>query len=202
VRSVEGLTLVEWCIHLANIFYLCSFLGRDMLWLRTLTCAGLIFGILFFSCQPMPLYGPTIWSVLFLGINVVQIATLLRERRRLMLTDAQRHAAEKVLQRLSRDELLTLLTRGMFENPAPFRDLGQVSREELTREEKALRDIAFSRLSRKELLNLVIRRLWNSITWLNPVAHRRNSRGDLCDGLLAAAATHDATPITVSAGSD
>ena len=32
--SGRGDPVVELCIHAANVFYLASFLGRDMLWLR------------------------------------------------------------------------------------------------------------------------------------------------------------------------
>ena len=62
-------SLVELCIHLANAFYLVSFLGRDILWLRALTCCGLALGIVFFTCQQTPMYGPTMWHVIFLFIN-------------------------------------------------------------------------------------------------------------------------------------
>jgi Popeye protein conserved region len=164
--------MVEWCIHISNVFYLASFLGRDMLWLRILTCAGLIFGIIFFSCQPMSLYGPTMWSVAFLIINGIQIRQLILERRRLMLTNEQRLAAEATFRNLSRDELLTLLTRVMFASPKTLRDLRRICQERLTHDEQALRDIAFSRLSRKELLNILIRRLWKSIVSLSPGRQR------------------------------
>jgi hypothetical protein len=159
----------DWCIHIANLFYLASFLGRDMLWLRALTCAGLLFGIIFFSCQPMPLYGPTVWSLLFLGINVLQIRGLIAERRRLRLSEAQERVAEKAFQSMTREEMLTVLTHGLFENQTPIENVEELRQAELSQEEQALRDIAFSRLSRTELLNLLIRRLWNSMTRLNPI---------------------------------
>jgi hypothetical protein len=159
----------DWCIHIANLFYLASFLGRDMLWLRALTCAGLLFGIIFFSCQPMPLYGPTVWSVLFLGINVVQIRGLIAERRRLRLSAEQERAAEAAFRKMSREEMLTVLTHGLFENQMPIENVEELRQAELSQEEQVLRDIAFSRLSRTELLNLLIRRLWNSMTRLNPI---------------------------------
>jgi hypothetical protein len=167
--------LVELCIHVANTFYLASFLGRDMLWLRTLTCGGLVLGLVFFTCQPMPLYGPAAWHAVFLLINVVQIRQILRERRRLDLTADQRHVAEAALGHLSRAELLTLLTHVMYRDPRRVGDIETVCRRELTPEELALRDIALCRLSRKELLNLATRRMWNSLKRLNPARWRRRS---------------------------
>jgi hypothetical protein len=160
--------VVELCIHIANTFYLASFLGRDMLWLRTLTCGGLILGLVFFTCQPMPLYGPVGWHAVFLVINVIQIRQLLRERRRLDLTADQQKIAEAALGHLSREELLTLLTHVMYRDPRRVKDIETVCRRELSAEQLALRDIAFSRLSRKELLNLATRRMWNSFKRLNP----------------------------------
>jgi hypothetical protein len=73
--------VVELCIHAANLLYLASFLGRDVLTLRALTCAGLALGLVFFTCRPEPLYGPAFWHVAFLIINGVQIGRIVRERR-------------------------------------------------------------------------------------------------------------------------
>jgi hypothetical protein len=165
--------LVELCIHIANVLYLASFLGRDMLWLRVFTCAGLVLGIVFFTCQPMPLYGPTVWHIVFLFINGLQIRRLIVERRQLMLNEEEEKAAEAVFQQLSREEMLTLLTRAMFANPRRLRDLREACRQQLTREEKIVRDIAFRSLSRKDLLNLLTRRLGNTIKMLNPTRWRR-----------------------------
>ncbi len=155
--------MVQFCIHVANALYLASYLTRDMLWLRVLTCAGLGLGVVFFSCQPAPLYGPAAWHVLFLAINALQIWRLVLERRRLTLSREQERVGEATFQDLSREELLNLLTRAVYEGPRVAQDLRQACRQELTPEERALRDIAFSRLSRGELLNLLTRRLWRSL---------------------------------------
>jgi hypothetical protein len=165
--------LVELCIHIANLFYLASFLVRDMLWLRLLTCCGMILGIVFFTCQPAPLYGPTAWHVVFLAINVIQIRRLVLDRRRLKLTEEQERVAEAAFRDRSRDELLTLLTRVMGEKPRSLKDLHVLCRQELSGDERILRDLAFSHLSRNELLNLLTRRLWGLLQRLNPTRWRR-----------------------------
>jgi hypothetical protein len=169
--------VVELCIHIANLFYLASFLGRDMLWLRSLTCVGLALGIVFFSCQPMPLYGPTAWHVVFLGINGVQIRRLIRERRQLRLSADQERFAEAAFQDRSREELLTLLTRAMCDRPEGLRDVDRACAGPLSEEERVLRDIAFSRLSRQEILNLLTRRFWHSLKRRYPTRWRRRGRG-------------------------
>jgi Popeye protein conserved region len=161
--------LVELCIHIANIFYLASFLVRDIFWLRIFTCIGLVLGVIFFTCQSNPLYGPTVWHVLFLAINTLQIWRLIVERRKRMLPIEQQRIAEKAFREMSRDQLLTLLTRSMCERPEGIRDLEQVIRKPLSEDERLVRDLAFSHLSRKDLLNLLTRRLWQFLKRLNPV---------------------------------
>lgn len=165
--------MVELCIHAANLFYLASFVGRDMLWLRALTCAGLTLGLVFFTCRPAPLYGPAVWHVAFLFINGVQITALIRDRRALALTAEQERVGVAALEHLSRDELLTLLTKAVQAKPGTLRDVTSAVAQPLTPEEQALRDIAFSRLSKKELLNLAVRRLWGALKRANPARWRR-----------------------------
>jgi hypothetical protein len=173
--------LADLCIHLANVLYLGSFLGRDMLWLRLLTCGGLSLGIVFFTCQPAPMYGPTAWHVAFLAINAFQIWQLVLERRRLQLSGKQERVGEAAFHDLSREELLTLLTRAMSGNansPQGLPDIRQACQQPLTKQEEVLRDIAFSRLSRGELLNLLTRKMWNSIVRMYPAWWRRGGNRD------------------------
>jgi hypothetical protein len=155
--------LAELCIHIANVFYLASFLLRDMLWLRILTCFGMVLGIVFFTCQPMPLYGPTIWHLVFLAINAFQIRRLVLDRRQLRLTEEQERFGAAAFEGLSREELLTLLTRVTCREPQELHHIPQLCQQPLAADERVLRDVAFSRLSRSELLNLLTRRFWNSL---------------------------------------
>ncbi|QEL20772.1 hypothetical protein [Limnoglobus roseus] len=172
--------MVESCIHAANIFYLVSYLVRDMLWLRLLTCSGLLLGIAFFTFQSRPMYGPCVWQILFLVINLWQIRQLVLERRRLKLSREEEVVGEAAFEELSREEMLTLLTRVMYENPTRISNIHRASRKELTPEEQVLRDIAFRGLSRKEMLNLLTRKLWGSLNRVNPAAwvkRRKTARG-------------------------
>jgi hypothetical protein len=161
------------CCHAANVLYLLSYLGRDMLWLRVLTCAGLTLGIIFFTCQPTPFYGPAAWHVGFLTINGYQIWRLVRKRRRLMLSAKQEKVGEAAFRDLSRDELLSLLTHVMCKHSRVQANIRETCRLSLNKEEQVLRDLAFARLSRKELLNLLTRRMWNSIIRLNRAGWKR-----------------------------
>jgi hypothetical protein len=169
--------VIEFCIHVANVIYLISFLARDILWLRLLTCIALLLGIVFFTCQPAPLYGPTVWHVAFLAINGVQISRLLVERRHLMLTKEQERLGQAAFADLTREQLLNLLTRVTCEQAAgKQREIDRICRQPLTKDEQVLRNIAFSRLSRTELVNLLTRRLWNFINRRNPLRWRQAGR--------------------------
>jgi hypothetical protein len=168
--------LLESCIHAANVFYLLSFLTLDMLWLRALTCFGLTLGLIYFTCQPAPLYSCSVWQAAFLAINVIQIRRLIGERRQLRLSAEQARLAQVAFQDLSREELLALLARTSCLGRADQGDFSSICRGPLTDEERALRDIAFSRLSRTELLNLLTRRMWNSLRRRNPTTWWRRRR--------------------------
>lgn len=170
--------MIESCIHLANILYLFSYLVRDMLWLRVLTCCGLLLGLAYFSCLPSPLYGPTAWHLVFLVINVFQIRSLLAQRRLQMLTEEQERVGEAVFHDLSRDELLTLLTHVAYGHPSGEFDVQRICDQKLTQDETVLRDLAFASLSRKDLLNLLTRRLWNSIRRGSPGRWNRRRRSE------------------------
>jgi hypothetical protein len=170
--------VVDCCIHCANLFYLASFLAGDILWLRLLTCCGLGLGVVFFSCQATPMYGPAAWHVLFLLINVVQIGRLVQERRRMTLTPEQQAVAEAAFNDLSRDEMLTLVTRAMCHPAACLPDLRRAARLPLSEDQRVVRDIAFRSLSRPELVNLLARRLWRYLRWVNPVYWRLRQDAD------------------------
>jgi hypothetical protein len=133
--------VVEFCIHIANVVYLISFLARDILWLRLLTCVALLLGLVFFTCQPAPMYGPTVWHVAFLAINGVQISRLLLERRQLMLqlmlTKEQERLGQAGFADLTREQLLNLLTRVTCEQAAgKQREIDRICRQPLTKDEQ------------------------------------------------------------------
>ena len=188
--------MVESCIHIANILYLFSYLGRDMLWLRVLTCGGLVLGLLFFTCQPTPLYGPSVWHMVFLVINGYQIRSLLVQRRQQMLTEEQERLGEAAFHDLSRDELLTLLTHVTYEKPRTLTSLRQICEQQLTQDERVLRDLAFAGLSRGDLLNLLTRRMWNFLRrgtpgrWGRPrQANRGRGSTDSAQEVMSGSAT-------------
>lgn len=103
---------LAWLVHAANVAILTSFLLRDILWLRALSiAAGLLF-IPYFLLQPTPMLEPVVWNGLFIGINLVQIVRLFRERRPVHLDAEQARLRALAFPGLSPRQLLALLEVG------------------------------------------------------------------------------------------
>ena len=151
------------CLHLANVLYLGSFVSRDMLWLRVLTCVGLTLGMVYFSSCAQPMYGPASWHAVFLLINFYQIRMLMIERRETDLTDAREIVGEAGLEDLSRDELVDLLTHELSGRLDRRQDPKEASKLMLDEDELVLKRLVLERLSRKEIVNLLTRRMWKPI---------------------------------------
>ena len=83
--------MAPYFIHTANVLYLLSYLVRDILWLRVLTVVAGVVLMPYYLAQSPPLLAAVAWNVLFTGINAVQIARLLYERRPVVLTEDQAH---------------------------------------------------------------------------------------------------------------
>lgn len=154
---------VDTCIHIANLFYLGSYLCRDILWLRILTTAGLAFGIIFFCSQSQAMITPAAWMGVFLVVNLVQIMLVIRERRAIQLSPEQNEVGQVLHERLTRDEMLNILTKSLFDRDCRSDLIEQSARIQLDVDQQLVRNLAFNRLSDGELINLIIRRFWNSI---------------------------------------
>lgn len=155
--------MTEFCIHIANVFYLVSFLHRDILWLRVLTCIGLTFGIVFFTTCATPMYGPAGWHGVFLFINFYQIYRLVEERQTTNLDTEKELIGVQAVDDLSRDTLLNVLAHEMSGSADQRRDLKTISKQELDDEAVVLKRLVLERLSRREIINLLSRRMWNPI---------------------------------------
>jgi xanthosine utilization system XapX-like protein len=87
-----------------------GFLARDMLWLRLLSIGSGLFGLVYNSLVPAgPLWLVLGWLALFLAINLVQVFTLLRERRPVMLADEEAELHHSVFPHLSLVEFRKLM---------------------------------------------------------------------------------------------
>lgn len=96
-------------IHVANVLYLLSYSVKDMLWLRCLTVIAALCLLPYYYVQLVPLTAAIAWNLLFIGINLIQIVILLRERRPVTLTCDQQRLYELAFGSVTPREFLKLL---------------------------------------------------------------------------------------------
>ena len=102
-------------IHVANALYLCSYLVKDIFWLRALTVvAGLVL-LSFYAAQPAPLFAAIVWNVLFTIINVYQLVLLFLERRPVALGEREQRLYRLVFRSLTPREFVKLLAVGRWQ---------------------------------------------------------------------------------------
>lgn len=123
--SFVSLGSIVWCpcvtdvIHLANVLYLCSYLVRDMLWLRVLSIlAGLCLVPYYCSCGNHPLWAPISWNAVFMAVNLAQIVVLIGERRSRGMPGSQRRLHQTVFPDLTPGEFRQLVGIGSWREVA------------------------------------------------------------------------------------
>lgn len=95
-------------LHLGNILFLLAYLVRDILWLRILTVVATMSLMCYYFC--CTLTEPVYWNTVFILINLVQIALLIKERRPVKLGEEEGRLYRTVFNALSPRDFLKLLT--------------------------------------------------------------------------------------------
>jgi len=72
---------MEALIYIANCLYLTSYLVQDMLRLRLLTLVAATCLMTYFYARPEPMLTVVCWNLVFIGLNVIQLARLIARRR-------------------------------------------------------------------------------------------------------------------------
>jgi hypothetical protein len=115
-----------WCpcgtdmVHVANGLYLCSYLVRDILWLRVLTIlAGLSLLPFYGSCSDHILWAPIAWNLVFMTVNVVQIGLLIHERRPQLLFGPEQELYRRIFADLTPGEFRKLMKHGEWREIEP-----------------------------------------------------------------------------------
>jgi hypothetical protein len=67
-------------INAANILFVLTYFTTDMLRLRLLSVIATFCVVVYFYSQPEPLMTVVAWNVVFLILNIVQLALMLRSR--------------------------------------------------------------------------------------------------------------------------
>lgn len=145
---MHGPTLIAgtvWCpcvtdmVHVANVLYLCSYLVRDMLWLRVLTVvAGLSLLPFYGSCSDHVLWAPIAWNLVFMAVNLVQIGILLRERRPQFLIGPEQDLYREVFADLTPGEFRRLMKLASWREIEPGHTI--VRRDTVVRDMLVLRE--------------------------------------------------------------
>jgi len=67
-------------VNVANVLYVVAYFTTNMLRLRLLTTVAAICLVVFFATRPEPLWTVVAWNVFFVGLNLMQLARLMRRR--------------------------------------------------------------------------------------------------------------------------
>ncbi len=105
-------------IHIANVFYLLSYLVKDILWLRLLTVVGGGLLLAYYVVMPTPLWAAIGWNCLFLSINFWQIRILLLERRPVVFTPDEMRLHQLSFRALTPREFAKLLKLARWDDVA------------------------------------------------------------------------------------
>jgi hypothetical protein len=101
--------------HVAFALIALSFLVRDIVWLRLLSIAASLFGILYNYVVPdPPLWLVIWWNAFFVAVNAFQIARLFHERRSVRFTEDERELLATVFRGFSAVEFLKLMRIGRW----------------------------------------------------------------------------------------
>ncbi len=103
----------------ANILYCMAYVVRDMKWLRIVTIVAALATFPYFILREEPLWSAVLWQSAFAGINVINLAWLLREQQPVPLTDEQERLHNLVFRGLTHRQLLRLLDLGEWKDAEP-----------------------------------------------------------------------------------
>jgi len=103
--------------HLGFALIACSFLVRDLLWLRTIAIAGSVAAILYNYFAPAePLWLVIGWNAAFVLVNVVQIGLSVHERASVKFTEEEKDLFLTLFQTFSPVEFMKIMRIAKWEN--------------------------------------------------------------------------------------
>jgi hypothetical protein len=105
----------EFAGHIASILTMLAYLLKDILWLRFLTIFACLAGITFNYFVPShPLWTVICWNAVFIVINIVQIAIIVRERSGVHFTEEEKELYETLFKNFAPFEFMKLLRVGKW----------------------------------------------------------------------------------------
>jgi CRP-like cAMP-binding protein len=121
--------------HLAYIIIAISYLLTNIFWLRIAAVVGLALEIFYFVVTGSGLWTSVFWDTIFILINLVQVALLVRDRLSLRLTADQKAFLAPLMAELDKAQIAQLLRTGAWKTL----DSGHI----LTREGEPVTDLTF-----------------------------------------------------------
>ncbi len=101
--------------HLAFALIALSYLVRDIFWLRSISILSSLAGIIYgYSALSEPLWINIIWNMVFIAVNIVWIAVILKERRSVDFTDEEKELYSTVFHTFSPVEFMKLMRIGKW----------------------------------------------------------------------------------------
>jgi len=110
---------VEYLVHLSNVLLLVSYSVRDILWLRWFAVAAAVANLPYYLAQADVLWPPVIWGVVFMVMNLYQIARIYLERRPVVLSADEQKLYDLGFRVLRPREFVSLLLAGEWRDAAP-----------------------------------------------------------------------------------
>ena len=106
----------DYLVHFANILLLVSYSVRDILWLRWFAVAAALTNIPYFLYQRTVLWPPVLWAIVFIAINLCQIARIYLERRPVVLSDDEQKLYDLGFHSLRPRDFVSLLLAGEWQS--------------------------------------------------------------------------------------
>jgi cAMP-binding proteins - catabolite gene activator and regulatory subunit of cAMP-dependent protein kinases len=101
--------------HAASVLTMAAYLLKDILWLRLLTILSCIAGISFNYLVPAtPLWTVIYWNILFMIINLVQIAIIIKERSGIHFTEEEKELHDTLFKHFAPFEFMKLMRIGKW----------------------------------------------------------------------------------------
>ena len=110
---------VEYLVHFSNLMLVVSYSVRDILWLRWFAVGAAIANLPYYLSQTTVLWPPVIWGVVFMLINLYQIARIYLERRPVVLSPDEQQLYDLGFKALRPREFVSLLLAGEWRDAAP-----------------------------------------------------------------------------------
>jgi hypothetical protein len=105
----------EFAGHFASVLTMAAYIVKDILWLRFLTVFACIAGISFNYFVPAtPLWTVIYWNILFIIINCVQIAIIIKERQCVEFSEEEKELYETLFKSFAPFEFMKLLRLGKW----------------------------------------------------------------------------------------